>query len=166
MLSRLFWIGLAGLALVIGMLLQDGGHIFSFADSHGDITARTERAIDRSIDRAVDRAVDSSVVVVGPDGEQVDADPATKRALAAAVGELVKAEADLAILDAKGARPDALGAAKARRDGARAEVDRLKAQIKGEDVNSKQVDEAAIRAQVESSVRDDVRDAIRDAARN
>jgi hypothetical protein len=161
MLSRLFWIGLAGLALLIGMFLQDGRHIFSWVDDRADISARTERAIDASIDKAVDKSV-NHLEITGPDGEEINADPAVKRALAVAVGELVKAEADLAVLHAQGARPDAMGAARTRRDGARAEVDRLKAQIKGEDVQAQVADEAAIRAQV----RDDVRDAIRDAAGN
>ena len=172
MLSRIFWVGLAGMALVIGMLLQDGGRIFSFADDHTDISAKTERTIEASVDRAIDGSFEGMQVTDG-DGNEIDVPAETKRALGEAVGRLVKAEAALAVLKIRDGSAEEMQAASARRDQARADVDRLKAEIKGEGPAAK-AEHDAVAAQIERQVRDDVREdvraeireEIRDAVRN
>jgi hypothetical protein len=166
MLSRIFWVGIAGFALVAGMVLQDGGSIFSWGDR--SIDASIDRTVDRSVDRAVDRAVDRSVdhlQVVGPDGDQIAVSPQTKRDLAEAVGRLVKAEADLAVLRIGDADTPELHATRARRDHARGEVDRLKAEIKQQE-QLEAVQRNAVRDQVRQEIREEVRDTVRDAVRN
>jgi hypothetical protein len=160
MLSRIFWVGIAGIALVAGMALQDGGWLFDSVERELGV----EQAIDRSVDRTVDRAVDGSVhrlQVVGSDGRQVDVSPETKRALAEAVGGLVKAEADLAVLRVRGGgdSPE-LQAANARRAHARAEVDRLKAEVKAQEQLAS-VERDALRDQIRREVRDEIREATR-----
>jgi hypothetical protein len=159
MLSRIFWVGIAGVALLTGMVLQDGGWFFDMAHE-SDISAKTERAIDRAVDRSVDH-----IQVTGPDGREMNVDREAKRALAAAVGQLVEAEADLAVMRIRDASEKEMLAGEARRAEARAEVDRLKAQIKIQDRTSA-ADSDAIRAQVERDIRDDVRETVRDAVRN
>ena len=59
MLSRIFWVGAAGIALVAGIMLQDGDWIFGSNDR--SIDAAIDRTVDRSVDRTVDRAIDRSV---------------------------------------------------------------------------------------------------------
>ena len=61
MASRIFWIALAGIALVTGMILH-GGRSFGWGD-HGGISATTERAIEARVERAVERSVDEMPVV-------------------------------------------------------------------------------------------------------
>ena len=92
MLSRIFWISFAGIALIAGMALQDGG-IFSLADRTPD-HAKAEQTIEARIETAIDRSFDK-MHVTGSDGEEIDVPAKTKRAMADAVGRLVKAEADL-----------------------------------------------------------------------
>ena len=150
MLSRIFWIGIAGIALLTGIVLQDGDRFF-----------RSDRGIDIGMDGAVDRTVDRSVdhlQVVGPEGQQVAVSREDKRALAEAVGRLVKAEADHAVLRIGDASEAEMLAVNARRAQARAEVDRLKAEIKGEE---QAADSDAIRAEVRREIRDTVREAVR-----
>ena len=159
MLSRIFWVGIAGFALVAGMVLQDGGRIFSWADGRSDISATTKQAIDASVDRAVDRSVDQ-MQVVGTDGRQLQVSPQAKRALLDAVGRLVKAEAQLATLRIRDGTEQERQAATAARDHARAEVDRLKTEIKA------QQSAATIEGDVRDQVREDIRETVRDAVRN
>ena len=163
MLSRIFWVGLAGIALLTGMALQDGDWIFG-SDLERDITARTERAVERSVERSVERAIDQSfdgMEVVGEDGREIDVPRETKRAMAAAVGRLIKAETDLAMAKMGDESSEEVEAATARRDQARAEVDRLKSAIEGEG-------EAAVtaRQEVRDEVRAEIREAVREAVRN
>ena len=163
MASRIFWVMLAGLALVVGMVLQDGRGMLSWGHDT-DISARTERSIESSIDRAIDGTVDK-MEVIGSDGREIDVPPETKRAMADAVGQLVKAEADLAILRVRDGSAEERQAAETRRTEARAEVDRLKAVINGEE-DAARADQAAVREQVRREIRDEIRAEIRDAARN
>jgi hypothetical protein len=170
MLSRILWITAAGIALVAGTILQNGDSIFG--SSHRSIDASIDRAVDRSVDRTVDRtihrtidrAVDRGVdhmQVVGSDGQEIDVSPETKRALAAAVGRLVAAESDHALLRIRHASDEQLEAADARRIQARAEVDRLKAQVKGQE-QAARLEHEAVRDSIRRQIRDDIRDAVRD----
>lgn len=164
MLSRIMWISVAGIALIAGIMIQDGGKIFSWADDHADISVKTEQAIVGSVDRAVEGSVDK-MTVMGSDGEEIDVPPETKRALGEAVGRLVKAETTLAMLRFRDASEDERKAAEARRTQARADVDRLKAEIKRHDPAA-MLESDAITEQVKSEVREDIRAEIRGAARN
>lgn len=159
MAGRIVWVGLAGLALVTGMVLQDGDELFSLAGD-SEISARTERAIDRAVDRSVDRGVER-MQVIGSDGRELDVPPEMKRAFADAVGRLVKAEADLAIVKIRDGGVGELQAAQARRDAARAEVEGMKAALRQQEQAS-----AAVEQRVESQVRDEIRTTIREAVRN
>ena len=155
MLSRIFWVGIAGLALVTGMVLQGDNWLFGSSDRAIDIGI--DRAVDRTVDRAVDRSVDH-LQVVGADGQQVVVSPDTKRAMAEAVGRLVKAEADHAVLRIGDASEDEMRSANARRVQARAEVDRLKAEIERQEEAS---DVATVRDEVRREIRDEIREAVR-----
>jgi len=158
MLSRIFWIGIAGIALVGGMIMQGGG-VFTWgddADHKRSVAHRIETKVDAAIDRSFDKMSTVSV-----DGKEIDVPPETKRALAGAVGELVKAQTDRAMLKIRDASEQELDAADARVDRARADVDRLKDQIEQQkEVANDQRD--AIR----DEVRDEVRQTVRDAVRN
>lgn len=158
MLSRIFWIGIAGIALVGGIILQGGGGIFSWGDD-----ADHERSVARRIETHVDAAIDHSfdkMQVLGSDGQKIDVSPETKRELAGAVGRLVKAETDLAFLSVRDGSDEEMKAAHARRDRAKADVDALQARIEQQaDVTNGQTD--AIREQIRADVRDTVRDAVR-----
>ena len=167
MLSRIFWVGIAGIALVIGMVLQDGSRIFSMA-AESESMDGVERSIEASVDRAIDGSLDGMQVMDG-DGNEIDVPPETKRALGEAVGRLVKAKADIAILKMCDANAGEIAAAEARSAQARADVDRLKAQIKGQG-QAARAEQDALAGQIErdvrESVRDDIRSEIRDAVRN
>jgi hypothetical protein len=164
MASRIFWVLISGLALVTGMVLQDGGRIFSWADDRTDISARTERAIEAGVERAVEGSLDS-MQVVGSDGRRIDVAPETKRALADAVGRLVKAEAELAVLGIRDASDQEIQAASVVRDKARVEVETLKAQIEQQEQLSGG-DRDVVREQIRTRIRDDIRETVRDAVRN
>lgn len=160
MLSRILWVGVAGAALVAGMVLQDGDRMFSWADDQTGISAKTERMIEARVERAVDRSIDR-MEVEGTDGRRVDVSPETKRALVDAIGRLVKAEADLQILKVRDGSDEALQAAEASRDQARAEVETLKGQIEQQKGTSEQV-----REQIRADIREDVRATVRDAVKD
>jgi hypothetical protein len=163
MLSRILWISVAGLALIAGIAVQDGG-IFSWADDHAGISAKTEQAIVDGVDRAVEENADK-MTIMGADGDEIDVPPETKRALGEAVGRLVKAETALAMLRFRDGSEDERKAAEARRAQARADVDRLKAEIKRHD-QSALIDSDEVTEEVQREVREDVRAEIRDAVRN
>jgi hypothetical protein len=157
MLSRIFWIGLAGLALLGGIVWQDGHGIISWDD------ADHSRSLEQRIEARVDRAVDHSFAhmdVVDSDGKAIDVPPETKRAMGEAVGRLVKAETDLAMLRIRDGSDKQIDEAQARRDGAKADIDRLKDQIE----QRKQLTETsrdALREQIRNDVRETVREAVR-----
>jgi hypothetical protein len=155
MLSRIFWIGLAGIALIGGMVLQNG----IFWDDDTEISSTTERTIEDKVDRAIDRSFDK-MTVMGSDGEEVDVPAETKRAMASAVAELVKAETDLAVARVGEDDEEAIKAAQARRAKARAEVERLEVEIRKLD-GATANDRDAIREQIKREVQEDVREAVR-----
>jgi len=163
MLSRIFWIGIAGIALVGGMIVQGDRGIFSWgddADHQRSVAHRIESRVDAAIDRSFDK-----MQVVGSNGEEIDVPAETKRALASAVAELVRSEADLAVTRIGDEDEGTVRAAEARRTQARAEVDRLKAEIERLE-NAPARDSDAITAEVRQQIRDEVRAEIRDAVRN
>ena len=159
MAGRIFWIGVAGAALVIGMVVQDGDRFMALVDE-SEVSARIDRKIDRSVDRAVDRSI-ARLQITDSDGREIDVPAESKQAFADAVGRLVKAEADYAILRVRDGNREERTAARARRDSARAEVETLKDAIK-------EHDEArdAVREQGRREVRDEVRQAVREAVGN
>lgn len=160
MLSRIFWIGIAGMALIGGMFLQNGGSMFSWGDKP-EISVHTERTIEEKVDRAIDRSFDK-MTVTRVDGHEVDVPAETKRAMAAAVGELVKAETNLAMVRVGDGSDEELAAARARSEKARAEVDRLEAEIKKlERMSSSERD--ALREEIKREVQEDVRDSVTEA---
>lgn len=160
MLSRLFWIGLAGLALIGGMVLQSGGGIFSWGD-HREISAKVDESIEDRVDRAIDRSFDK-MEVMGSDGQEVDIPAETKRAMADAVGRLVKAEASLALVKATDGSDEELAAVQTQRNKARADVDRLESQIRALD-RAASGDSDATREQIKREVREDVRASVKEA---
>ena len=103
--------------------------------------------------------------VTDADGEEIDVPAKTKRAMADAVGRLVKAEADLAMARIGEDDEEAMKAASARRDKARADIDRLKAEIK-EFERAAQGEDEALREEIRSEIRAEVRDSVRDAVGN
>ena len=162
MLSRIMWISVAGLALIAGMALQNDW-AFGWGDEDR-ISERTERQIEEKIDRALDRSFDQ-MTVVQSDGREVDVPAATKRAMAAAVSELVKAETDLAMARIGEDNDKDVRAATARRDKARAEVDRLKLEFERIERTAQGNNEAR-QEQIQREVREDIRAEIRDAVSN
>ena len=160
MLSRIFWISLAGIALIGGMVLQDGGGIFSWGDDT-EISAKAKQTIEERVDHAIDRSVDK-MEVVGSDGREVDIPDEAKRAMADAVGRLVKAETDLAIARVGEDDEEAVKAARANREKARADVDRLKDQFEKLD-EAASSDNAALREQIRREIREDIRASVRES---
>ena len=163
MLSRIFWAGVAGIAIIAGMAWQDGG-IFSWDDHDTRITAKADGAIDAGVERAIQGGI-GKMEVRGSDGEEIDVPPQTKRALADAVGRLVKAETDLAILKIRDGSEGEQKAAEERRTQARADVERLKEEVKRLDKSST-ADGDQIAQDVRQQIRDEVRAEVRDAVRN
>ncbi|MDP9422481.1 MAG: hypothetical protein M3Q19_06545 [Pseudomonadota bacterium] len=162
MLSRILWISVAGIALVAGIAIQDGGSISEWhARAHA--LAESDR-VDDQADRASERSFDK-LQVTGRDGQEIDVPAEAKRAMAEAVGRLVKAEAHLAVVRIGDGNDAELQAANARRDQARADVDRLKAAIKGFERGA-QTESNALREQIKREIREDIRASIRDAVRS
>ena len=138
MAGRLAWIAAGGAAILGGMMFQGDG-LFG-------VDVRGEDGRDRSVSVHVaekvegktERLVDRMVAEHGDDveyqdhkGRTVELDRETKIKLARAVGDLVKAEARLALFDFKNEEdtPEGRTARKAR-DDAQATIDRLEAEIK------------------------------------
>ena len=147
MLSRILWIGLAGIALFAGAILQSRDSLFEWTDHHSG-----------AIERAVDAGVDNVPVVVIDTGHN-RVSPDTKRALDEAVRRLLKAETELALVRVRNGDDAARQAAEARRNQARTDVDRLAEQIEHKKDGAK-VDRDAIRNEVREEVRSAVRDAL------
>jgi len=162
MLSRIFWVSAAGIALVVGMIIQGDWNIDWTGDD--EVSVRTARTVEEKVDRAIDASFDK-MTVVQSDGREVDVPAETKRAMATAVGELVKAETDLAVAKIGEDDEKAIAAATVRRDRARAEVDRLKDKIEALEEGS-QVDKDALREQIRREVQEDVRATVRESVRN
>lgn len=162
MLSRLLWIGIAGAALIAGMALQDGHSMFGWSHkSH--FSAKAERSVDAQVERAIEGSFDK-MQVVGSDGREVDVPSETKHALARALGQLVKAEADMAIARIGNDDEAALREAGARHDQARREVKRLKAEIKGYE-RTAQGENGSLRGRIRREIHEEVRDTVPEATR-
>lgn len=161
MLSRIFWISVAGIALVAGMVVQ-GDSIFGWHDRAHEM--RDSHRADSQIDRIIDRSFDK-MQVMGPDGQKVDVPAETKRELAGAVGRLVKAETDLALARMGDDDEQEMSSARDRIADARADIERLKTQIKSTE-EAATVDQDALREQIRREVREDVRATVREAVRN
>lgn len=162
MASRLFWIFLVVAALAAGTLFQGRDLIFAWA---GDSAA--ERATDAAIEGRVERAIEGSferMQVVDSDGRTVDVAPQTKRDLGAAVRRLASAEAELALLRVRGADGSDSIEARSRRDQAKADVERLKAEIERQE-ELPTGDRDAVRQQIQQEVRSSVRETVRSAVR-
>jgi hypothetical protein len=162
MLSRIFWVSAAGIALVAGMVIQ-GDWNFDWP-SDEPISERTARTVEEKVDRAIDASFDK-MTVVQSDGREIDLPAETKRAMATAVGELVKAETDLALAKIGEDDEEAIAAATVRRDRARAEVDRMKDKIEALE-RSSQVDKDALREQIRREIQEDVRATVRESVRS
>ena len=162
MASRMFWIVLVAVALVGGTLFQGRDLIFGLA---GDTAV--EARVDRSIEGRVERAVESRferMHVVGSDGRTIDVAPQTKRELGDAVRRLASAEAELAMIRIRDSGEAAALDARSRRDTAKADVQRLKAEIERPDELSG-ADRDRIRQQIQHQVRSSVRETVRSAVR-
>jgi hypothetical protein len=159
MASRIFWIFLAGVAIVAGFAVQQRDILFA-----GRSDSAADRGIEARIDRGIDRSL-SRMEVVGSDGKAIDVAAETKRALADEVGRLVSAETHLVLAKVRHANESELRQATLNRDSARAEVDRLKDRIDREKQLSSR-DRAVVREQIRQKVRDDIRESIRSAIRS
>ena len=152
--SRVMWVLLAGAALVTGMVVQDGGHIFSWTHDT-DRSAKIEAEVSRAVDSAWD---DSDVVTI--DGREYPVTEAQKDAMARAIGQLVKTEANLAAVKISGS-DDEVKAATDDRDKARTQMEQIKAEM----IAQKEAARSS-RDDARKQIRDDVRESIREAVRN
>ena len=112
------------------------------------------------MDRAIDESVDK-MEVVDSEGQEVDISTETKRALAEGVSRLVKAEAELAVLQIRDGTAEQIEAATVERDKAKADVETLKAKIEGQ----KDLDDEGRQA-AQDQIRTEVRETVREAVRN
>ena len=164
MLSRILWIGVAGIAIVAGIAFQDGDRFFGWDDARDHRSSRVDRAAESRIDRAIDRSFEK-MEVTGADGERVEVSAETKRELAGAVSRLVKAEADLAMLRIGDGSDEEIKAARARIADARGDIDRVKARIKSAE-RAAETEHDALAEEIRREVREDVRASIREAVQN
>ena len=157
MLSRIFWIGIAGIALIAGIIVQDGDGLISWGDDH-EVSAKVDRAIEARVEGGFDK-----MRIVDSEGRQIELSREARKEFGEAVGRLVKAEVNLAMLGVRDASDEDIQAAKVRRDQARTEVETLKARIEQQEHVS---DRDAVREQIRQQIRDDVHAAVRDAVRD
>ena len=159
-MGRFGYFMVAGAAIVTGMVVQGDIDFGSDHGGHGrtvEFRSDGDGDIDRAVDRIVDRATDR-IEIRGDDGEAVVADAATKRALAHAVAELVRAESSLVALKMDDDIPAAvLKQAEQRRDSAKQAVERIAHDAKA----GSRGDRDALRQNIRDQVRDDVRSAAR-----
>lgn len=135
-MGRFGYIAVAGAALVAGMIVQ------------GDINLGSDHD-------GRDRTVE---IISGGDGQSGEIDRATKRALAQAVKELVRAEGSLIAARMDDDMPAAaIKQAERRRDLAKQAVDRIAADAKAESRGNRD----ALRHNIRDEVREGVRDAVR-----
>ena len=163
MLSRIMWISVAGIALIAGIAMQDGDWIFGWND-RTEVSSKADRTVEARLDRAIERGFDK-MQVTDSDGREIDVPAKTKRAMADAVGRLVKAEMELATARIGEDDEGAMRAARAERDRARADVDRLKAQIEDFE-RAAQGENDVLREEIRREIREDVRETVRDAVRS
>ncbi len=162
MLSCIMWISVAGIALVAGMMVQDRW-IFSWAD-HPQVFSESERAVEGRVERAIERSFDK-MQVVDSEGREVDVPAQTKRELAEAVGELVKAETEFALARVSDDSDAERQAAAARRDHARADVNRLRSRIESFE-RAERSGNDALREQIRREIEEDVRASVSNAVGN
>ena len=162
MLSRIMWVSVAGLALIAGMALQNDW-AFSW-DDDAEVSERAVRSVEERVDRAIDRSFDN-MQVHGSDGKEIDVPAETKRAMADAVSRLVKAETDIALAKVGDDDEKAIAEASIRRDKARADVERVKVEIKSFE-RAAQSEHDAVQEQIEREIREDVRASVREAVRS
>ena len=160
MLSRLMWISVAGIALIAGMAVQDGDWIFG-RDDHREMSVKADRSVEARVDRAIERGFEK-MELTSSDGREIDVPADTKRAMADAVGRLVKAETALAMARIGEDDDEAIQAAQARSKRARADVDRLKAEIKDIE-RAAGSDRDALREEIRREIRDDVSASVRES---
>lgn len=160
MLSRILWISVAGLALIIGIAVQDGDKILGWVEDT-EMSATAEGTVEDRVDRAIDRSFDK-MDVTGSDGREIDVPAETKRAMAAAVAQLVKAETDFAMARVGDASDEEIQSAQARRTAARAEVERLKDQIEKLD-RASDSERQVLREQIKREIQQDVRATVRES---
>ena len=155
MLSRIFWIGLTAIALIAGIAWQ-GSHRFISWDYDSD---RPSKHIEARVDEAIHRGIDK-MEVTGEDDTTIDVPPETKRALADAIGRLVKAETSLAMLRVRDGSKKEIDAATARRDQAKADVETIKDRIEGQKALAEK------RGRLGDHIRAEVHETVRDAVKN
>lgn len=160
MLSRILWVSVAGLALIVGIALQDGDRILGWIEDT-EISAKAEGAITDRVEHAVERSVDK-MEVVGSDGQEIEVPAEAKRAMADAVAQLVKAEAELAIARVGDGSDEEMQVARTRRDEARAEIDRLKVQFEKLERASRSENDA-LREQIRREIREDIRASVQES---
>lgn len=163
MLSRIMWISVAGLALIIGIAVQDGDKILGWVEDT-EMSATSEGSVENRVDRAIDRSFDK-MDVTGSDGREIDVPAETKRAMATAVAQLVKAETDFAMARVADASDKEIQSAQARRTAARAEVERLKEQIEKLD-RASDSERQVLREQIKREIQQDVRATVRETVQN
>jgi len=151
MASRIFWVLLAGAALVTGIVVQDGGQVFSW----GHDSDHRSRTIEAKVDRAIDRSLDRTEVVT-VDGREIHVSREQKNAMADAIGRLVKAEGEIVALKIRGASDDEIRLATTERDKARTDMEQIKAQM-----NAQKDAERSDRDQIREEVRESIRHAVR-----
>lgn len=161
MAGRFAYFLIAGGAIIGGMFAQGD---LSFDDDRAEHAARPalldrdDRKFDRAVDRIVERGA-SKMVIRSDEGQTVEADPAMKRALAAAIAELVRAEGSLITARLDDEMPAAvIEQAERRRNAARQAVERISEDAKAET--------RANRDAVRQRLRDEVREGVRDAVRS
>lgn len=146
----------AGAAIVGGMVIQGDVDLGSDHDGHDrtvKISTGGDDEIDRTVDRIVDRATDK-MEIRGDDGQAVATDRATKRALAEAVKELVRAEGSLIAARMDDDMPAAaIKQAEQRRDLAKQAVERI--------ANDAKAESRGNRDALRQNIRDEIRDAVR-----
>jgi hypothetical protein len=156
MAGRFAYFLVGGAAIVTGMIVQGDIDLGSDHQGHNRIvkvSSGGDGEIDRTVDRIVDRATDK-IVIDGDDGRVFATDPATKRALAEAVKELVRAEASLIAARMDDDMPAAaINQAEQRRDLAKQAVDRI--------ANDAKADTRGNRDALRQNIRDEVRGAVR-----
>lgn len=157
-MGRIGAVLIAGAALFAGMVVQ-GDVDLGIGDD--DVAVHRSERADR-VDRRIDRAVDRATSRIERDAGRAIADandPVTEQAMAAAVAELVRAEASLvtAKLDSN-MPPAAIRQAEQRRDLAKEAFERL--------ADDARAQGRANRDSNRQQVRDEIREGIRDAVRS
>ena len=161
MAGRIGYLMVAGAAIFTGMVVQGDINLGSDHAGHGvakDIRDGDDGEIDRVVERIVDRAT-NKIEIRGDGGKTAETDPATKRALAAAVAELVRAEGSLITAKLDDDMPAAaIEQAEQRRNLAKQAVERIAANAKAGTRGNRDA--------LRQNIRDDVRESVRDAVRS